>query len=100
FLKMSSAPDLRTHDAEMKSRANRQEWVVYTKPSFGGPEQVLRYLGRYTHRVAISNHRLISFDGDQVTFRWKDDAHGNKKRKVTLNGSAADLRSTQATSGT
>jgi hypothetical protein len=45
---------------------------------------VLRYLGRYTHRVAISNHRLISFDGENVVFRWRDYAHGNKKRKMTL----------------
>jgi hypothetical protein len=70
--------------AEFIRKLHRQEWVVYTKPSFGGPEQVLRYLGRYTHRVAISNHRLVSFDGDQVTFRWKDYAHGNKKRKMTV----------------
>jgi hypothetical protein len=63
---------------------HRQEWVVYTKPSFGGAEQVLRYLGRYTHRVAISNHRLVAFDGNQVTFRWRDYAHGNKKRKMTV----------------
>jgi len=62
----------------------RQDWVVYAKPAFGGPAQVLRYLGRYTHRVAISNHRLLAFDGDQVTFRWKDYAHGGKQRKMTL----------------
>jgi len=48
------------------------EWVVYAKPPFGGPEAVLAYLSRYTHRVAISNHRLISADGDTVSFRWKD----------------------------
>jgi Putative transposase len=70
--------------AEFVRKLHRQEWIVYTKPSFGGPEQVLRYLGRYTHRVAISNHRLVSFDGDQVAFRWKDYAHGNKKRKMTV----------------
>jgi hypothetical protein len=62
----------------------RQQWVVYAKPAFGGAPQVLRYLGRYTHRVAISNHRLLAFDGDHVTFRWKDYAHGNKQRKMTL----------------
>jgi hypothetical protein len=49
-----------------------------------GPVPVLRYLGRYTHRVAISNHRLISFDGERVTFRWKDYARGNKQRLMTL----------------
>jgi hypothetical protein len=58
--------------------------MVYAKPAFGGAPQVLRYLGRYTHRVAISNHRLLAFDGDRVTFRWRDYAHGNKKRKMTL----------------
>jgi len=48
------------------------DWVVYAKPPFGGPEAVLAYLSRYTHRVAISNHRLVSADGDMVAFRWKD----------------------------
>ena len=62
----------------------RHHWVVHPKPAFGGPTQVLRYLGRYTHRVAISNHRLLAFDGEQVTFRWKDYAHGNKQRTMTL----------------
>jgi hypothetical protein len=59
-------------------------WVVYSKPPFGGPEQVLRYLGAYTHRVAISNRRLVRFQNDQVTFRWRDSAHKNKKRFLTL----------------
>src|SRR5689334_2983793 len=65
----------------------RQDWVVYAKPAFGGPEQVLRYLGRYSHRVAISNHRLVSFDGDKVTFRWRDYARGNKQRLMTVSAS-------------
>jgi predicted RNA-binding Zn-ribbon protein involved in translation (DUF1610 family) len=59
-------------------------WVVYCKPPFGGPDQVLHYLGAYTHRVAISDHRLVSFVDDQVTFRWRDSAHRNKKRLMTL----------------
>ena len=62
----------------------RQDWVVYAKPPFGGPEHVLHYLARYTHRVAISNHRLIQLTDGQVTFRWKDYAHGSKKRKMTV----------------
>ena len=62
----------------------RQDWVVYAKPAFGGPEQVLCYLGRYTHRIAISNHRLVSFDGNTVTFRWRDYARGNKQRLMTV----------------
>lgn len=60
------------------------EWVVYTKPPFGGPEQVLRYLSRYTHRVAISNHRIVKVADGNVTFLWRDYAHGNKKKKTTL----------------
>jgi len=55
----------------------QKHWVVYSKPPFGGPEYVLQYLGRYTHRVTISNHRLISFADGQVTFRWRDSAHHN-----------------------
>jgi hypothetical protein len=66
------------------NKAYNQEWVVYTKPPFGGPEQVLRYLARYTHRVAISNHRLLSVADGHVTFRWKDYAHGGKKKQMTL----------------
>jgi hypothetical protein len=62
----------------------RQNWVVYSKQPFQGPEHVLQYLARYTHRVAISNHRLIRFEDGRVTFRWKDYAHGNKKRKMTV----------------
>jgi hypothetical protein len=59
-------------------------WVVYCKPPFGGPEQVLRYLGAYTHRVAIPNHRLVSLTYERVTFRWRDSAHKNRKRLLTL----------------
>lgn len=58
--------------------------MVYAKPAFGGPAQVLRYVGRYTHRVAISNHRLLAFDGERSSFRWKDYAHGGKQRTMTL----------------
>jgi Putative transposase/Transposase zinc-binding domain len=62
----------------------RKDWVVYAKRPFGGPEYVLRYLGRYTHRVAISNHRLVSFADQKVTFRWRDSAHKNEQRLMTL----------------
>ena len=70
--------------AQLLRQLHRQDWVVYAKPAFGGPRQVLRYLGRYTHRVAISNHRLLAFDGERVTFRWKDYAHGGTQRTMTL----------------
>jgi Putative transposase/Transposase zinc-binding domain len=62
----------------------RKDWVVYSKRPFGGPEHVLRYLGRYTHRVAISNHRLVSFTDGEVTFRWRDSAHHNEQRSLPL----------------
>ena len=62
----------------------REDWVVYAKRPFGGPEHVLHYLARYTHRVAISNHRLADLTDTHVTFRWKDYAHHNKQRTMTL----------------
>ena len=62
----------------------RKNWVVYAKGPFGGPEQVLRYLGQYTHRVAISNHRLVSFADGTVTFRWRDSAHHNEQKLLRL----------------
>src|SRR5216683_2492354 len=62
----------------------RSEWVVYAKPPFGGPQQVLKYLARYTHRVAISNQRLVSVQDAAVTFRWKDYSHGSRLTTMTL----------------
>jgi hypothetical protein len=62
----------------------RSKWVVYAKRPFGGAQHALRYLGQYTHRVAISNHRLVSLADGMVTFRWRDSAHKNKKRLMTL----------------
>ncbi|MEA2591136.1 MAG: hypothetical protein QOD62_967, partial [Actinomycetota bacterium] len=60
------------------------EWVVYAKPPFGGPEQVLKYLARYTHRVAISNRRLVALEEGDVQFQWKDYAHGGGPKTMTL----------------
>jgi hypothetical protein len=62
----------------------RSDWVVYSKRPFGGAEHALRYLGCYTHRVAISNHRLVALADGRVTFRWCDSAHKNKKRLMSL----------------
>ena len=59
-------------------------WVVYAKPPFGGPRQVLRYLARYTHRVAISNDRLLRLEGEQVVFTWRDRADGDRVRTMRL----------------
>ena len=60
------------------------DWVVYAKPPFGGPGKTLDYLGRYTHRVAISNHRLVNLNNGKVSFRWKDYSRGNILRTCTL----------------
>jgi Putative transposase/Transposase zinc-binding domain len=60
------------------------EWVVYAKPPFGGPDQVLRYLARYTHRVAISNGRLLGLETGRVRFRWRDSRNGNQIKEMSL----------------
>jgi Putative transposase/Transposase zinc-binding domain len=62
----------------------QKDWVVYAKPPFGGAEHVLNYLARYTHRVAISNHRLVAFENDRVSFRWRDYAHRGKQKVITV----------------
>jgi hypothetical protein len=64
----------------------RKSWVVYCKPPFGSPEQVLAYLARYTHRIAITNSRLVRLEGEQVTFTWKDYADHDRMREMTLSG--------------
>ncbi len=69
---------------EMLAEARSQAWVVYAKPPFGGPKQVLRYLARYTHRVAISNSRLLDFDGERVTFRCRARRSEDSPQAVTL----------------
>ena len=66
------------------AQAGRQDWVVYAKPPFGGPEQVLAYLGRYTHRVAIANSRLIDLEDGRVRFRWRDYRHPARPKVMTL----------------
>lgn len=70
--------------AGLISQARATDWVVYAKRPFGGPEQVLAYLGRYTHRVAISNQRLISLSNGQVTFSWKDYREGQAHKAMTI----------------
>ena len=61
-------------------------WITYCKKSFGGPDNVLNYLGRYTHRVAISNHRIVNVDQQTVTFKWKDYKNHNEIKLLTLQG--------------
>jgi len=70
--------------ARRLAELRRVEWVVYAKRPFAGPAQVLSYLGRYTHRVAISNSRLVTLDDGQVTFRWRDYRHHDKRKVMTL----------------
>lgn len=69
---------------DLLGRLQAQSWVVYCKPPFGGPAQVLRYLARYTHRVAITNSRLVRLEEDRVTFTFKDYAQGDVIREMTL----------------
>ncbi|MER8402515.1 IS91 family transposase [Mesorhizobium sp. M1348] len=66
------------------AEVRRVEWVVYAKPPFGGPQQVLTYLGRYTHRVAIANSRLVSMADDRIAFRWRDYRHRGKAKVMKL----------------
>jgi hypothetical protein len=67
-----------------KNELYAKSWLVYAKPPFGGPEHVFRYLGRYTHRVAISNHRIVAFADGKVTFLFKDYKQDGKQRRMTL----------------
>jgi hypothetical protein len=73
-----------TSFGKMIHELKKKDWIVYAKRPFAGPEQVLDYLGRYTHRVAISNHRLIALENGRVTFTYRDRADGNQKKRMTL----------------
>ncbi len=70
--------------ARLLRRARRQKWVVYAKAPFGGPEPVLKYLARYTHRIAISNSRLLAMTDQAVSFRYKDYVHGGREQTMRL----------------
>lgn len=83
FGDMANLADPATFNRTVRD-ARRIDWVVYAKPPFAGPRQVLAYLGRYTHRIAISNSRLVSIDDDRVAFRWKDYRHRGKRKVMTL----------------
>ena len=77
------ASDSPTFDL-LLARACRKQWVVYAKPPFGGPREVLQYLAAYTHRTAISNRRIVAFDGREVTFGWRDYANQSAQKVMTL----------------
>ena len=84
--KLSGLADSRKFQRRLVVSA-RTDWVVHAKPPFGGPAQVLRYLARYTHRVAITNRRLIALEDRTVRFRWKDYAHGGREKTMALDAS-------------
>jgi len=70
--------------AQCLAPLRQNKWVVYAKPPFAGPEHVIEYLGRYTHRVAISSRRLLAMDHDQVSYSWKDYRDGGKDKVITV----------------
>jgi Putative transposase/Transposase zinc-binding domain len=82
----SSLESLRMRDAFLRHIApiQKKDWVVYAKRPFAGPEQVLKYVARYTHRIAISNNRLLDIDDGKVQFRWKDYRNGHRQKTMTL----------------
>jgi hypothetical protein len=81
----SSLESLRMRDAFLRHIApiQKKDWVVYPKRPFAGPEQVLKYVARYTHRIAISNNRLLDIDDGKVQFRWKDYRNGHCQKTMT-----------------
>lgn len=86
---MDAAAVLPSPGTDLKALFNllyRKDWIVYAKAPFGGPHAVIEYLGRYTHKVAISNHRLTAIDEQSVTFDYKDYADDSKQKQMTLNG--------------
>jgi hypothetical protein len=74
----------KTIEPPLRKRLYSKSWIVYAKRPFGGPQQVIEYLGRYTHKVAITSHRLLSINDDKVSFRYKDYADGSKQKTMTL----------------
>jgi len=92
FNDLAPLTDRDAFDAHL-APARKVEWVVYAKPPFGGPEAVLAYLSRYTHRVAIGNSRLVAFDGNTVSFKWKDyRAQGRERYKIMTVGADEFVR--------
>jgi len=83
FLKKAYEDGLQSAGEDLRS-LYAKEWVVYSKPPFNGPENVLGYLGRYTHRIAITNHRIVGMEDGLVSFLRKDYADGNKQKVMTL----------------
>jgi hypothetical protein len=85
FLKLLKEQN-KTIEPSLRETLYRKSWIVYAKAPFGGPAQVIEYLGRYTHKVAISNHRIVSINDDKISFTYKDYANGSKQKIMTLEG--------------
>lgn len=83
FLQLLKAKN-KTIESSLRATLYDKSWIVYGKRPFGGPKQVIEYLGRYTHKVAISNHRIVSIENDKVGFRYKDYADNSKQKTMTL----------------
>ena len=83
FLQLLKAEN-KNIEASLRESLYSKNWIVYAKSPFGGPVQVIEYLGRYTHKVAISNHRIVSIDDDKVSFTYKDYADNSKQKTMTL----------------
>lgn len=83
-LKKASLDALFEVSRSLLAQMHQSKWVVYAKEPFAGPQQVIEYLGRYTHRVAISNHRLVKLEDDHITFLYKDYRDNNRKKPLTL----------------
>jgi putative transposase/transposase-like zinc-binding protein len=84
MLRDTKLPDDTDTANTLLTQARTREWVVYAKPPFGGPAQVLKYLANYTHRIAITNRRIVAFDGQQVVFRYRDSTAANTHRVMAL----------------
>jgi hypothetical protein len=83
FSSLAKLQDPQAFDRHLEPVRNLK-WVVYAKPPFAGPQQVVNYVGRYTHRVAISNHRIVDIEGGEVKFTWRDYRHNNEQKTMTL----------------
>jgi len=83
FLQLLKAEN-KNIEPSLRETLYSKSWIVYAKPPFGGPAQVIEYLGRYTHKVAISNHRVISINDDKISFRYKDYADNSQQKTMTL----------------
>jgi hypothetical protein len=84
FTKKTAALESKQNFQQLISCVSKTKWIAYAKRPFAGPQQVLEYLGRYTHRVAISNNRIISIDNGRVTFTYRDRQKDNEIKKMTL----------------